>query len=498
MAFSVQNIIGTPLNQVAESNIALAHLDLEFSLIKCEAPVELLSLGKQLSKARRETAEDGSFHVLARRLGVLFDDVLVDVPVLLEAYGTRASDIVQETMKVIENSKVAADGFFGSHLGIDSTSIWASATSGKSVLRIHLLACLLARIWSPQEATAIWCELVAHRQSVIKSQAQSTDTVGNKFLPQLAAAACEIDRASLGSWDASARAWLQVADQARKKEQIQIQLIVNNLSIGVKSQASSDDAPSPKARSYDSVLLNLNRALSTLDKLIKGEPQRITDGGILLGLVSWHIYPDLFVLGTSSNIFQNDKLVKAGGIITISIAPEANPRTDGVHLPLPLASLKYYGTVERERSTMRDSRISVAQLQALVLGASLGAGDTASATAVAKVLQTLWNVFGQLYKEKLPKLANKPIDISLELARFMVVHLSNDDSQTLRDLMKLLQLIMPFQDGIKLLLSEEDHENKTALQLMRYGTNYGKSWIGNASHTQPTFFGMANLSLYSV
>lgn len=126
-------------------------------------------------------------------------------------------------MQSIDRPKVIVDGFFGSHLGIDCTTIWASVTSGKSVLRIHLLACILARIWSPQEATAIWAELVSQRQKSIKKHAQSADIADN-YLAQLAAAH-EIDRSSLGSWDASARAWLRVANQGRRKEQVQAQLI---------------------------------------------------------------------------------------------------------------------------------------------------------------------------------------------------------------------------------------------------------------------------------
>ncbi|KAJ5374379.1 hypothetical protein N7517_006385 [Penicillium concentricum] len=434
MSFSVQNIIGTPLHAVAESNIALAHLNFDFSLVKCEAPAELQLLGKQLSKSRRQSAEDGSFHILARRLGVLFDDVLPDVPVLLEAYGTRASQIVQEMTQKTENPKVIVDGFFGSHLGIDSTTIWASATSGKSVLRMHLLACMLARIWSPQEATAIWAEL-----------------------------------------------------------QIQINLIINNLSVAVKSQSSSNHPSTPKTRSYDSVILNLNRALTTLDKLICGEPQQITDGGILLGLVSWHIYPDLVVLGPKTQeIRQKDILVKESGIVTISITPQARPRTDGVYWSLPLASLRYYGVVHRERSTMRDSRISVAQLQALILGASLGADD--AAFTAAKILKSFWNLFSSLYEAKLSQIADQPLDLSADLAGFEVVDLLKDDRQSLRSLMQLLQLIFPFQGGIDLLFVENDNEKNTAMQLMRYGTNYGKSWIGNTGTSAPTFFGLASLS----
>ncbi|KAJ5170054.1 uncharacterized protein N7500_002837 [Penicillium coprophilum] len=490
MSFSVQNIIGTPLHAVAESNIALAHLNFDFSLVKCEAPAELQLLGKQLSRSRRQSAEDGSFHILARRLGVLFDDVLPDVPVLLEAYGTRASQIVQEMTQKTEIPKVVVDGFFGSHLGIDSTTIWASATSGKSVLRMHLLACMLARIWSPQEATAIWADLVSHRQTAIKNKAQSGEIVDN-YLARLAAAH-EIDRASLGSWDASARAWLQVADQARPMQQIQINLIVNNLSVAVKSQSSNHDSTS-KARSYDSVIPNLNRALTTLDKLICGEPHQITDGGILLGLVSWHIYPDLVVLGPSTQeIKQKDILVKESGIVTISITPQARPRTDGVYWSLPLASLRYYGTVHRERSTMCDSRISVAQLQALILGASLGADD--AAFTAAKILKSLWKLFSGLYEAKLSQIADQPLELSAELAGFEVVDLLKDDRQSLRVSMKLLQFLFPFQSGIDLLSAENENEKNTAMQLMRYGTNYGKSWIGNTGTSASSFFGLAKLS----
>ncbi|KAF9894932.1 hypothetical protein FE257_004554 [Aspergillus nanangensis] len=489
MSASIQRIVATPLHAVAESNIGLAHLNFDFSLAKFEAPPELLPLGKQLSKARRQSAEDGSFHILARRLGVLFDDVLPDVPALLESYGTRASEIVQQTTQKLDKPRDVCDGFFGTHLGIDSTTIWASATSGKSVLRIHLLACILARIWSPQEATAIWAELVSQRQRIIKKQAQSAEIADN-YLAQLAAAH-EIERSSLGSWDASARAWLQVADQARRKEQVQAQLIVNNLSVAVKSHTESDNS-SNNTNPYDSVLLNLHRALTTLDKLVRGEPQRITDGGILLGLISWHIYPDLVVLGShTKEIHQQDPLVKAGGIVTISISAHAS-HGDGVYWSLPLASLRYYGTVHRERSTMGDSRISVAQLQALLLGASLGA-DKAAFTA-AEILQSLWRRYYNIYQAKMCQVADKPLELPEDLSGFSVVDMLQDSKQSLRELMKILHFVFPFKDGIELLLSANGNEKKMAIQLMRYGSNYGRSWIGNTSRSPFTFFGLTTLS----
>ncbi|KAJ5627388.1 hypothetical protein N7528_004815 [Penicillium herquei] len=494
MSFPIQNIIATPLHAVAESNIALARWDCDFSLVKFEAPLELQPLGKQLSKSRRESAEGGSFHILARRLGVLFDDVLPDVPALLEAYGTRASDIVQETMQTLAEPRDIVDGFFGTHLGIDSTTIWASATSGKSVLRIHLLACMLARIWSPQEATAIWAELVGHRQKIIKKQAQSAEFADN-YLAQLAAAH-EIDRSSLASWDASARAWLQVADQARRKKQVQVQLIVNNLSVAVKSHTESGaHSFISKTNPYDSVLLNLSRALTTLDKLVKGEPQRITDGGILLGLVSWHLYPDLVILGSSTKeIHQQDSLVKMGGVVTISISAQVT-HGDGVYWSLPLASLRYYGTVQRERSTMRDSRISVAQLSALLLGASLGADD--NAFTAAEIVQSLWKIYSNLYQTKMCQAAQKPFNLEPlgDLSRFNVVELVEDSRQSLRDLMKILHFLSPLKDGIDLLLSADESEKKMANHLMRYGSNSARSWIGNTdTNSASNLFGLTNLS----
>jgi hypothetical protein len=310
-------------------------------------------------------------------------------------------------------------------------------------------------------------------------------------LAQLAAAH-EIDRSSLGAWDASARAWLQVADQARRKEQVQAQLILNNLSIAVKSHTGSENGFPSKTNSYDSVLLNVTRALTTLDKLIKGEPQRITDGGILLGLISWHLYPDLVVLGSSTKeIHQQDPLVKAGGIVTISISTLAS-RGDGVYWSLPLASLRYYGTVQRERSTMRDSRISVAQLQTLLLGASLGADD--GAFTAAQILRSLWKIYDNLYQARICQVTNKAFELPENVPRLQLVALLKDAPESLRGLMKILHLIYPFMDGIELLLSDDDSERKMAHQLMRYGSNYGRSWIGNTSSSTSTLFGLANLS----
>lgn len=50
---------------------------------------------------------------------------------------------------------------FADHVGADGTSLWAAATSGKSTITVHLLGCMIARIWKAAEAVSIWTELVA-------------------------------------------------------------------------------------------------------------------------------------------------------------------------------------------------------------------------------------------------------------------------------------------------------------------------------------------------
>ncbi|KAL4935107.1 hypothetical protein BDV06DRAFT_229135, partial [Aspergillus oleicola] len=236
---SIQRVAAGAIQLNPEANFSLIHGSFDFSLFKCDVPAELAPVGAYLSRQRRQSAEEGSFHILARRLGILFEELLPDVPFLLKAYGTRASEIVRQLDESKNSSNSIAGGIFGPHLGIDSTSIWAGATSGSSALLMHLLACMLARIWSPQEATAIWAELVDDRRQVVRNQAEAGDRASNFFAQQ--AALYDTDWSHLQRWDASARAWLQIADDSSlKAKQKKVELIVNNLSIAVQTQVTPD------------------------------------------------------------------------------------------------------------------------------------------------------------------------------------------------------------------------------------------------------------------
>ncbi|EAU31634.1 predicted protein [Aspergillus terreus NIH2624] len=147
----------------------------------------------------------------------------------------------------------------------------------------------------------------------------------------------------------------------------------------------------PEENLHENVILNLCRALKTLDKLVSGNPQRISDSGVLLAMISWHLYPDLIVLDRKAlDISQGDQLVHEGGITTISVSTSSNTngKQDGVYWSLPLANLRYYGKVRRERSSFHDSKLTLSELQALALGASLEAPDTA--VLASSILNALW------------------------------------------------------------------------------------------------------------
>ncbi|KAL4923999.1 uncharacterized protein BDV17DRAFT_275574 [Aspergillus undulatus] len=371
---------------------------------------------------------------------------------------------------------------------------------------MHFLACMLARIWSPQEATAIWAELVDDRRQRVKQQAEAGDRASNFFAQQ--AALYDTEWPHLQRWDASARAWLQIADNSSlKAQQKKVELIVNNLSVAVQTQVAPDGTPlrkSGEASVYHSVLHTFCTALSTLDCLIAGKPQRILDGGVLLGFTSWHLYPDLVVLGPETKeVSQKDPLVAECGIATLSIAYHEDPHggQDGVYWSLPLANLRYYGTAQRSRSSLHDSKLSFSEFPALILGASLDSLD--GLFTAADILKLLWKRTYAAYEDGLRKVQLAPVshDSSIrEWVKALLESLDFDDTMVHPSQKQLcctmagLHLLSPLVRGVDLLLSGKEQERKRALQLVRYGANSATGWIGNPKNAPASsFFGICNL-----
>ena len=182
-----------------ETTLALANINFDFSLVRMEAPLEYRGVGAVLSSKRKREAEDGSTHVTARKLGALFGSDLPPIPNLTRAYGLRASEIVENPN--FNPRSNPSYGPFVDYVGADGTSIWAAATSGPGAVAVHLLACLLARMWSGPEATSIWSELVSARKTLLQGRLQEQEFP----ISMVTASQIELERHKLTEWDGSAR-----------------------------------------------------------------------------------------------------------------------------------------------------------------------------------------------------------------------------------------------------------------------------------------------------
>ncbi|KAF9878417.1 hypothetical protein CkaCkLH20_03909 [Colletotrichum karsti] len=337
-----------------ELTVAAANFNLDFSLMKVEAPKEFLGVGDSLSAHRRGEAEEGQSHITARKLGALFESLVPPVPHLYRAYGKRASEISSRS-----KSKWS-DGFesklFAPQAGPDGTSIWAAATSGRGAIAVHLLACMLARIWKSHEAISLWVELVERRKQEVLDKYDSTNATE---IASLMASKQTFSRQQLSTWDASARSWLQTADADRKLQQTQLMLIISNVRLPVNS----------KKDPYESVVDAWTSGMVAMDRLAQGIPQRVQDGTILLAMSSWHLYPDMEVLlQETKHIQQHDKLMN-DALITISSQVVSNK--EGVFWSLPLSRLRYYSApvISERHIASNNSRVTIHEFWLIALGA---------------------------------------------------------------------------------------------------------------------------------
>ena len=216
---------------------------------------------------------------------------------------------------------------------------------------------MLARIWSASEAIGIWEQILTERK---KKLLEFSDT-GEIHLQSLAAAQLSLSREQLADWDASARAWLRTADATKNIHQKKLNLIVENLNIPVNRNIDV----------YTSVIQTWMTAMTTLDKLIGGMGYSVQDGSVLLGLSSWHLYPDIIILGkVTKEMKQGDGLIAPGGIVTIGLQSVDAVHDRGVYWSLPLAHVRFYGDpIQSEGSVSLDSsRVSIDQLLLVALG----------------------------------------------------------------------------------------------------------------------------------
>ncbi|KAL1872673.1 hypothetical protein Daus18300_004219 [Diaporthe australafricana] len=353
---TIGKISSSLLSIPAELTVAAANLNFDFSLVKVEAPIEFHGVRDALSQFRRDEAESGASHVTARKLGALFESLVPPIPNLVKAYGERVSDISSKTNASSSESSSSGFGIFASQAGPDATNIWAAATSGRGAMGIQLLACMLARIWKEHEAISLWVELVECRRLEVNGS-----TVDGSNMAAHMAAQQTFSRGQLAAWDSSARSWIKTADSERRFQQTQLMLIIDNIELPVNS--SSD--------LYDSVIKAWTSAMMAMEKLVQGIPQQIRDGAILLGISSWHLYPDMAVLSeVMTTVKQKDPLMN-GSLLTFSVHTcPAQEDSNGVFWSLPMAHMRYYSppVLSRGRLTSDTSRVSMDEFLIVILG----------------------------------------------------------------------------------------------------------------------------------
>ncbi|PMD20098.1 hypothetical protein NA56DRAFT_627892 [Hyaloscypha hepaticicola] len=459
MAGIVTRVSGIVAKFQNEHSMSIITNNVDFTLFKAEVPLEYTGLGATISKLRRNDAEEGFLHRTARKLGALFEGYLPVTEELFKAYGTRVSEIASMP-SINPHPRNAEDlgGMFASHIGAETTSIWAAATSGSAAIAVHLLGCMLARMFTGPEAISIWFELVKKQKESIRNK-QGSGLYRHEQLSSILAAQQDISREELARWDASARAWIQSADQAKILQHKQAMLIMSNASVPVNREHDV----------YTSVMRAWTAALEAMNNLIKGVPQRVQEGAVLLAMSSWHLYPDLGYFGTSCQreVEQKDPLFTHTALLTLGLehVPELSK---SVYWSLPLAHLQYYGHPVKTSKTIgrENSRVNYKEFAYIILGC----------------LFNDWKAFAATNEQG--------IDWVLRLSK--ILGLSNDH----RDLNsggKVSWFSYLHAAAIELAVCD-DCERKEANQLMALGKKRPE-FLRPPAETLPPLFGLSQVDL---
>ncbi|MCJ1247754.1 hypothetical protein MMC30_004969 [Trapelia coarctata] len=439
-----------------ENTVALANVNLDFALFKLEAPKEFKELGSSLSIWRRKNAEEGNSHQVARWLGALFEHVIPPTPLLVTAYGSRVSEII--TKPGISPSGSRKDGPFEKFVGADGTSIWAAATSGPTSVSVHLLACMLARAWDAREAVAIWAELVAERKRELEAVLRTGSAISQS---SLLASRQEISRKELGAWDASARAWLQSADEAMISRHKRLILIIKNLNVSITGGEAT----------YGRVLRAWKNATTGMEKLLSGMPHEISDGAVMHALSAWHIFPDLVVLGSRLvEVKFKDALVPQGGVVTIGLQSIPSHEHTGITWSLALSHLRYYGDAIKVSSSGDSTRINADQLGLLVFGSLMGFWNVSQNHTI---MAAQWFLALQQRVQLI---------LTKSSGRLKGGHLTRS----------YLEWIDTLALAASALIKSEDDDRKICLKILNHGRRRGSGLIDQGGKPELPFFGLCS------
>ncbi len=212
---------------------------------------------------------------------------------------------------------------------------------------------------------------------------------------------------------------------------------------------------------YSSVMEVWRKALRTLELLIQGMPQRVQEGEVLLGLSSWHLYPDMCALGAATTLVQqNDPLVGNGGIVTIGLQNADPDRDDGIYWSLPLAHLRYYGDPVMRTASAGDqsSRVSIEQLLLVTLG-------------------SVMSTWGKLGSD-----LTTPIEIIDTTFRSLQLGVAQGP-----------KWVQPIALAIKRFIESPGHEREALSRLVHFGIRRCPDFIAEPAKHPPAMFGLADM-----
>lgn len=469
MAGTIGRVTAAAAAAYNENQVSLINLNFDFTLMKFEAPKEFGGLGSMMSWKRKTNAESGAFHRTARKLGALFEGTLPDIQGLMKAYGVRVSEIAQSDK--VKTKDTRASELFANQVGADSTSIWAAVTSGEAAVSVHLLACMLARVFPGPVATSIWVEVVAERKSQIQEK-QKTASFASAYDAAIMASKQDFSRDELAEWDNSARSWIQCGDQVMAKQHSAMMNMLDAAKISVNSETNT----------FRSVLTAWIDALKAMSCLVSGTPQHVQNGAILLGLSAWHLYPDLVLLSSANpQVRQHDPLINNLGVLTIGLEDLSLPQGP-VTWSLPLAYMRYYGepTLITGFAGHSNSKVSIDQLAYIIMGSVISAWETAGFVkdirSAVNILHRLSDFLKATWTQRADAVSHDP-----------------QSPQGYQHLAKTSWLGQILAATDRYEFSDDDVERSTALKLISLGRRHPDFLCRQSIHPAP-LFGLSKLS----
>lgn len=470
----ISKLIASTISIPNELSLAAANFNLDFTLVKLEAPIEFGAVQDSLSPFRRKEAEGGGLHRTARKLGALFQGIVSPSPALLSAYGTRVSQIADK--QKIEPSERAKHGIFSYISGSDASSVWAAATSGENAILVHLLACMVAAIFDAPQAVALWMELIDRRKTELENTKEPGIDYG-KAIAFAMAVKQQFTRDELATWDNGARAWLQSANVVMRRQR----------ETALEYTDTAATIVNPINDVYLSVVRAWEDAVISMDSLVRGVPQKVRNGAVLLAMNSWHLYPDLCVLSRGPDVlFQHDDLIVDSGILSIDLEPAIDTsESRSVSWSLPLSYIRYYGdpVVIKSQISVDSSRITMEQFSYVLLGCAVSAwGGSNDFNTSSEVIDTLSLLMDAMLQTKI-LVTEEPVEADIRQVKKVL----NKDSWV----GQLFGAVEHWKRAKK-------NERAVLEKLINHGRRHGQFLCGLPEHPAP-FFGLGHLpSLFSL